>query len=126
MSYKPAFQMKRTVSLPGEQYKGKNGEITFDPKTKNVHVHDGETVGGIVLAKLNEMLELMSNTNKVLFEMTKCLDAITKQQIDNTNVLTDVVKDVLPTMTTLHQKTIDCLAKFFGVEEQTEQGDENV
>lgn len=47
--------IKRGTDSENNAYIGKNGEITVDTDKKTLRVHDGETTGGIALAKYDEL-----------------------------------------------------------------------
>lgn len=60
-------QIRRGTATEHENFIGKIGEITMDTTNKTLCVHDGETVGGIRLAKKDEISEKISD----YFEITE-------------------------------------------------------
>ncbi len=50
-----AIQYRRGTAEEHENFTGLDGEITVDTTNKTLRVHDGETPGGTVLAKQNEI-----------------------------------------------------------------------
>ena len=55
-------QIRRGSATAHTNFTGAIGEITMDTTNKTLRVHDGETVGGIKLAKQSEFLSKV-NTN---------------------------------------------------------------
>ena len=49
------IQIRRGTAAEHENFIGKIGEVTMDTTNKTLRVHDGETAGGIKLAKENEI-----------------------------------------------------------------------
>lgn len=49
------IQIRRGTAAEHENFIGAIGEITMDTDTKTLRVHDGETVGGILLARADEI-----------------------------------------------------------------------
>lgn len=49
------IQIRRGTSVEHENFTGVIGEVTMDTTNKTLRVHDGETVGGTVLAKKSEI-----------------------------------------------------------------------
>lgn len=49
------IQMRRGDATAHANFTGKIGEITYDTTAKTLHVHDGQTAGGTVLAKKSEI-----------------------------------------------------------------------
>lgn len=45
------IQIRRGTTLENDNFTGAIGEITMDTDAKTLRVHDGETVGGVALAK---------------------------------------------------------------------------
>ena len=58
------IQIRKGTSVEHENFTGVIGEVTMDTTNKTLRVHDGETVGGTVLAKKSEILDL-SNLSAV-------------------------------------------------------------
>ncbi|MBQ4070614.1 MAG: hypothetical protein IJD52_04580 [Alphaproteobacteria bacterium] len=52
---KHKLQIKRGDTDKNDIYIGQPGEITMDTDTRTIRVHDGETTGGIALAKYDEL-----------------------------------------------------------------------
>ena len=50
-----SIQLRRGTAAEHENFIGKVGEVTMDTTNKTLRVHDGEIVGGIMLAKKNEI-----------------------------------------------------------------------
>ncbi len=49
------LQIRRGTSAQNDNFTGLNGEITMDTTNKTVRIHDGETLGGIALARKDEI-----------------------------------------------------------------------
>lgn len=49
------LQIRRGTSAQNNNFTGMSGEITFDTDAKTIRVHDGETLGGIPLARKDEL-----------------------------------------------------------------------
>lgn len=49
------IQIRRGTTLENDNFTGAVGEITMDTDVKTLRVHDGETTGGIALAKYDDM-----------------------------------------------------------------------
>lgn len=49
------LQIRRGTSAQNDNFTGMVGEITMDTTNKTVRVHDGETLGGIALARADEV-----------------------------------------------------------------------
>lgn len=49
------LQIKRGTSLENDTYTGTSGEITMDTDTRTIRVHDGETAGGVALARISDI-----------------------------------------------------------------------
>lgn len=65
------IQIRRGSATAHESFTGAIGEITMDTTNKTLRVHDGETVGGIKLAKQSEIPEIptipdLSNADYVI------------------------------------------------------------
>lgn len=43
------FQLRRGTTEDNESFTGAEGELTLDIDTKQIHIHDGETIGGITM-----------------------------------------------------------------------------
>lgn len=54
------LRIKRGSTSANNLYTGQAGEITMDTDTKTVRIHDGNTVGGIILAKQNEIPDIQN------------------------------------------------------------------
>lgn len=52
------IQIRRGSAAENDNFTGAIGEITMDTTNKTLRVHDGETVGGTVLAKQSEIPDL--------------------------------------------------------------------
>lgn len=50
------IQIRRGTTLENENFTGAIGEITMDTDAKTLRVHDGETVGGIALARASDVM----------------------------------------------------------------------
>lgn len=53
------IQIRRGTAAEHENFTGAEGEITMDTTNKTLRVHDGETVGGTILAKKSEIPDLL-------------------------------------------------------------------
>ena len=49
------LQIRRGTAAQNDNFTGMAGEITMDTTNKTVRIHDGETLGGIVLARADEV-----------------------------------------------------------------------
>ena len=49
------LQIRRGSAAQNDNFTGLNGEITMDTTNKTLRVHDGETLGGIALARADEI-----------------------------------------------------------------------
>ena len=56
------LQIKRGTSQENDTYTGTSGEITMDTDTRTIRVHDGETAGGVALARISDI---------AIYQMTK-------------------------------------------------------
>jgi hypothetical protein len=54
-------KFRRGSSAQHTSFTGANGEITVDTTNKTIRVHDGVTVGGVRIAKFNEITALSAN-----------------------------------------------------------------
>jgi hypothetical protein len=52
------IQIRRGTASENDNFTGAIGEITMDTTNKTLRVHDGETLGGTVLAKQSEIPDL--------------------------------------------------------------------
>jgi hypothetical protein len=52
-----AIQIRRGNSSENNDFTGLPGEVTMDMESRTLRLHDGETVGGISLAKLEDIPE---------------------------------------------------------------------
>ena len=52
------IQIRRGTAFENDNFTGAIGEVTMDITNKTLRVHDGETVGGTVLAKQSEIPDL--------------------------------------------------------------------
>ena len=52
------IQIRRGSAAENDAFTGAIGEITMDTTNKTLRVHDGETIGGTVLAKQSEIPDL--------------------------------------------------------------------
>lgn len=43
------FQLRRGTTEDNESFTGAEGELTLDTDTKQIHIHDGETAGGVTV-----------------------------------------------------------------------------
>jgi hypothetical protein len=59
-------KFRRGTSTQHNSFTGANGEITVDTTNKTLRVHDGVTVGGIRLAKYNELSSVTANVSAYL------------------------------------------------------------
>lgn len=51
------LQIRRGTGAQNDNFTGLAGEITFDTDAKTIRVHDGETLGGVALARADEIPE---------------------------------------------------------------------
>jgi len=51
------LQIRRGTAAENDSFTGMAGEITMDTTNKTVRIHDGETLGGIALARADEVEE---------------------------------------------------------------------
>lgn len=65
------IQIRRGTTTQHENFTGAIGEITMDTTTKTIRVHDGETPGGIELARADSVLE---------FELPENMDYVIETQ----------------------------------------------
>ena len=71
------LQIRRGSSAQNDNFTGLSGEITFDTTNKTLRVHDGETLGGAILAKLSDVENFLFGQNylthikKLLFKNMK-------------------------------------------------------
>ena len=49
------IQIRRGTTLENDNFTGAIGEVTMDTDAKTLRVHDGETMGGIALARKDEI-----------------------------------------------------------------------
>ena len=49
------LQIRRGTATQNDNFTGLNGEITMDTTNKTIRIHDGETLGGIKLARQDEI-----------------------------------------------------------------------
>lgn len=54
------IQIRRGTTLENDNFTGAIGEITMDTDAKTLRVHDGETPGGVALAKESEIPDISS------------------------------------------------------------------
>lgn len=59
------LQVRRGTSAQHNNFTGLAGEITFDSTNKTLRVHDGETLGGIALARKDEIPQNNFDINNV-------------------------------------------------------------
>ncbi len=59
------LQVRRGSAAQHDNFTGLNGEITFDSTNKTLRVHDGETLGGIALARKDEITQSNFDINSV-------------------------------------------------------------
>lgn len=64
------IQIRRGTTLENDNFTGAIGEITMDTDAKTLRVHDGETVGGVPLAKESEIPDLSNLFNNILPDYT--------------------------------------------------------
>lgn len=50
------IQIRRGTTLENDNFTGAVGEITMDTDAKTLRVHDGETVGGVALARASDIM----------------------------------------------------------------------
>ena len=60
------IQIRRGTAAEHENFIGALGEITVDTTNKTIRVHDGETVGGIQLARKNEIMNFSAPGTKYI------------------------------------------------------------
>jgi len=49
------LQIRRGTTAQNDNFTGLSGEITYDTDTKTIRVHDGTTLGGVVLARADQI-----------------------------------------------------------------------
>lgn len=64
------IQIRRGTTLENDNFTGAIGEITMDTDAKTLRVHDGETVGGTLLAKRTDLPDLSNLFNSFLPDYT--------------------------------------------------------
>ena len=52
------IQIRRGTAAENDNFTGAIGEVTMDTTNKTLRVHDGETLGGTILAKQSEIPEI--------------------------------------------------------------------
>lgn len=132
------LQIRRGTSTQNDNFTGLNGEITFDTTNKTVRVHDGETLGGIALARHDEIPENMGNfdinsvessfwtelfstyqTKKLYVETSAQFPIFTNNFMDHTFAQCDVmpicVDAVLVNQTPEHDYSIGDEVRSFGI-----------
>lgn len=62
------IQIRRGSATENDNFTGAIGEITMDTTNKTLRVHDGETVGGTVLAKQSEILDIANADYVIEFQ----------------------------------------------------------
>lgn len=67
------LQIRRGTSAQNDNFTGLNGEITMDTTNKTVRIHDGETLGGIALARKDEVTSATFDINSVSAEFWTAL-----------------------------------------------------
>lgn len=50
------IQIRRGTTLENDNFTGAIGEVTMDTDAKTLRVHDGETVGGVALARVSDVM----------------------------------------------------------------------
>lgn len=71
------IQIRRGTTLENDNFTGAIGEITMDTDAKTLRVHDGETVGGVPLAKESEILDKETILRVIMPDYTNAEDVIT-------------------------------------------------
>ena len=61
------LQVRRGATTQHNNFTGLNGEITFDTTLKTLRVHDGSTLGGIALARKDEITNFDINSVSATF-----------------------------------------------------------
>ena len=51
------LQIRRGTTAQNDNFTGMSGEITYDTDAKTIRVHDGQTLGGVALARADEIPE---------------------------------------------------------------------
>ena len=51
------LQIRRGTTAQNDNFTGMAGEITYDTDAKTIRVHDGQTLGGVALARADEIPE---------------------------------------------------------------------
>ena len=51
------LQIRRGTGAQNDNFTGLSGEITYDTDAKTIRVHDGQTLGGVALARADEIPE---------------------------------------------------------------------
>ena len=70
------LQIRRGTSAQHNNFTGLNGEITMDTTNKTIRIHDGETLGGIAMARADEIPESVAfDINSVSAEFWTALFA---------------------------------------------------
>lgn len=65
------LQIRRGTTQQNDNFTGMMGEITFDTDTKTLRVHDGETLGGIKIARADQVTATGGAT---IFDITDVSD----------------------------------------------------
>lgn len=60
------IQLRRGTATQNNNFTGAEGEVTFDTDAKTLRVHDGQTLGGIALAKHSDIPTDISTADYVI------------------------------------------------------------
>lgn len=111
---KPALRIKRTIGVDGRDYTGEEAELTYDPDDETLHVHNGQTPGGLILAKLDELLDTKDDLYTFAQGVTDVLQAQTDLQqktLDGLTTLKEGQDTLLPAIVSALQATTESLLK---------------
>ncbi len=68
------IQIRRGSATEHEDFTGALGEVTMDTTNKTLRVHDGETAGGIAIAKQNELDNIKNYLLKIDLDWDNKID----------------------------------------------------
>ncbi len=61
--------IKRGTRAENDTYIGQIGEITMDTETKNIRVHDGQTLGGVAMARADSVVDMTGTDYVVAWQL---------------------------------------------------------
>ena len=99
------IQIRRGTAAENNSFTGAIGEITMDTTNKTLRIHDGETTGGIALAKQSEVSSAMND------KLNKTLDNLpnTALQTIISKCMPDYSNGTTFTANTAIQAPYDCI-----------------